>query len=494
MQLEAATIDIGTSRPLVLLHSDDADELGAHPLDRVRIDHDEGTMTGIVKRTDELVNPGIVGVTEPLHHVRGGVKVTLAGTPQSVRYVRKKLDDIELEAHELEAIVTDIHENRLSDIELSAYVSAVYTNGLSLEETKHLTEAMSEVGQQLRWDSPVVADKHSIGGVAGNCVTPILVAIVAEAGLTMPKTSSRAVTSPAGTADVMEVFCDVEFAMADIEAIVDETNGCLVWGGGVDLSPVDDEIIRAEYPLSIDPAGQLIASVLSKKRGAGSSHVVIDIPYGEGAKVESLVAARELADDFKRVGTHLEMDIACAITHGTDPVGRGVGPVLEARDVLAVLEGAESAPESLRVKSVRLADMLLEHCGVDASAADILESGRALERFRRIITAQNGDPSVESSDLEPGTESATVRASRAGIATRVDNRQLCDLARRAGAPLDARAGLVIHQAVGAEINLEEPLYTIHAETSTKLEEAKSLADRLEPIRVRSRADALVERR
>ncbi|MCU4751313.1 AMP phosphorylase [Halobacteria archaeon AArc-curdl1] len=494
MQLEAATIDIGTSRPLVLLHSNDAGELGAHPLDRVRIDHDEGTTTGIVKRTDELVNPGTVGVTEPLHHIHGVVGVTLAGTPQSVRYVRKKLDDIELEAHELEAIVTDIHENRLSDIELSAYVSAVYTNGLSLEETKHLTEAMSGVGQQLRWESPVVADKHSIGGVAGNCVTPILVAIVAEAGLTMPKTSSRAVTSPAGTADVMEVFCDVEFAMADIESIVDETNGCLVWGGGVDLSPVDDEIIRAEYPLSVDPTGQLIASVLSKKRSAGSSHVVIDIPYGEGAKVESLVAARELADDFKRVGVYLEMDIACAITHGTDPVGRGVGPVLEARDVLAVLEGAEDAPESLRVKSVRLADMLLEHCGVDASAADILNSGRALERFRRIITAQNGDPSVESSDLEPGTESATVRASRAGIATRVDNRQLCDLARRAGAPLDVCAGLVIHQTVGNEIALEEPLYTIYAETTTKLEEAKTLADRLEPIRVRSKADALVERR
>ena len=492
MQLNATAVDIGTTRPLVLLNTADASELGAHPLDRVRIEHDNTVSTGIVKQTDGLVEPGVLGVTEPLHHVRGRVDVQLAGAPGSVRYIRKKLDDVELELHELETIVRDIHEKRLSDVELSAYVSAVYTNGLSLEETKHLTEAMSNVGQRLRWDSPVVADKHSIGGVGGDCVTPIIVAIATTAGLTMPKTSSRAVTSPAGTADVMEVFCDVEFSTAEIESIVAKTNGCLVWGGGVDLSPADDEIIRAENPLSIDPAGQLIGSVLSKKRSAGSTHIIIDIPYGEGAKVESLVAARELADDFKRVADHLDMNVSCAITHGTDPVGRGVGPVLEARDVLRVLEG--DGPEPLRLKSVQLASMLLDHCDVDASAADILDSGRALERFREIIAAQNGDPEIESSDLDPGTESVTVHSDRDGLVTRVDNRQLCDLARRAGAPKDSRAGIVVHQRSSETVDADDPLYTIHAETPTKLAEAETLSDRLEPIRIRSKADALVERR
>ncbi|MCU4925259.1 AMP phosphorylase [Halobacteria archaeon AArc-dxtr1] len=492
MQLKTVRIDIGTSRALVLLNATDASELGAHPLDRVRIGYDEKTTTGIVKVTDELVEEGVVGLTEPLHHVRSPVEVTLAGTPRSVRYVRKKLNDVELRRHELETIVEDIHENRLSDIELGAYVSAIYTNGFSLEETKHLTEAMSDVGERLTWDAPIVADKHSVGGVAGNCVTPILVSIVAEAGLAMPKTSSRAVTSPAGTADVMEVFCDIEFTVDGIEELVAETNACLVWGGGVDLSPVDDEIIRAENPLSVDPPGQLMASILSKKRSAGSTHVVIDIPYGEGAKVESLVTARELADDLKRVGEHLKMDVTCAITHGTDPIGRGVGPVLEARDVLAVLEG--DGPESLRLKSVRLAEMLLDHCGVDASASEILESGRALDRFRRIVAAQNGDPDVSTDDLEPGEETATLHAERAGVAARVDNRQLCDVARRAGAPRDARAGLVVHRSVGDSIADGDPLYTIYAETTTKLEAAVDLATRSEPIRVRSKADALVEHR
>ncbi|SDC50952.1 AMP phosphorylase [Natrinema hispanicum] len=491
MRLETTRIDIGTTRPLVLLNTVDATELGAHPLDRLRIE-ENGTTTGIVKVTDELVEQGVLGVTEPLHHVRGPIDVALAGTPQSVQYVRKKLNDIELEDDELEAIVKDIHENRLSDIELSAYVSAVYANGLSLQETKHLTRAMTDIGRQLSWDAPVVADKHSIGGVAGNCVTPIIVSIVAAAGLTMPKTSSRAVTSPAGTADVVEVFCDVEFSMDEIESIVAEANGCLVWGGGVDLSPVDDAIIRAENPLSIDPPGQLMASVLSKKRSAGSTHVVIDIPYGEGAKVESLADSRELADDIKRVGAHLDVAVTCAITHGTEPIGHGVGPVLEARDILAVLHG--EGPESLRLKSVRLAEMLLTHCGVDASAADILESGAALERFRHIVAAQDGDPDVEPDDLEPGSESTTVRAERSGVVTSVDNRQLCDLARRAGAPKDSRAGLVIHKSTADPVEPGDDLYTIYAETGNKRAAAETLAADREPIRVRSKTDALVEQR
>src|SRR6056297_3620140 len=280
--------------------------------------------------------------------------------------------------------------------------------------------------------------------------------------------------------------------MDEIESIVAEVNGCLVWGGGVDISPVDDAIIRAENPLSIDPPGQLMASVLSKKRSAGSTHVVIDIPYGEGAKVESLADARELADDIKRVGAHLDVAVTCAITHGTEPIGHGVGPVLEARDILAVLHG--EGPESLRLKSVRLAEMLLTHCGVDASAADILESGAALERFRHIVAAQDGDPDVEPDDLEPGSESTTVRAERSGVVTSVDNRQLCDLARRAGAPKDSRAGLVIHKSTADPVEPGDDLYTIYAETESKRAATMTLAADLEPIRVRSKTDALVEQR
>ncbi|EJN60199.1 AMP phosphorylase [Halogranum rubrum] len=491
MKLVAREIDLGSRSPTVLLNIADATELGVHQLDRVQIEHDGRLSIGIVEFTEELVDPGTLGVTRRLGHLVGSVDVIPAPQPTAVHYIKKKLNDVELEKHELQRIVLDIKQDRLSDVELGAYVTATYTNGLSLAETMHLAECMADVGDAIQWDDAVVADKHSIGGVAGNRVTPIVVSIVAAAGVKIPKTSSRAVTSPAGTADTMEVLCDVAFSLEEIEQIVTETNGCLVWGGSVNLSPVDDKIIRAETPLSIDPPGQIIASVLSKKKSAGSTHIVVDIPYGEGAKVESLAAARELAQDFKRVGDHLGMTIECTITRGSQPIGRGVGPILEARDVLDTLAG--NGPEELRLKSLRLADILLGSCGCESEAAEILDSGRALAKFREIVAAQGGNPDVTADDLVPGRHELLVAADRDGVVTHVDNRLVSDVARRAGAPKDKGAGITLHCRVGDEIHTDDPLFTVHAESKDKLADAERLVDQSETVRVRSRDEALVER-
>ncbi|KAB1196819.1 MULTISPECIES: AMP phosphorylase [Haloferax] len=491
MELVAVPIDIGTRSPTVLLNEADAAELGVHALERVQLRHDGRTTIGIVELTDELVAEGTLGVTRRLGHIEGDIEVSVAPQPNSVYYIRKKLNDIELERHELSRIVNDIYEERLADVELGAYISATYTNGLSMEETLHLTECMAEVGETITWDDPIVADKHSIGGVAGNRVTPIIVPIVASAGVKIPKTSSRAVTSAAGTADTMEVLCDVEFSVEEIRDIVGQTGGCLVWGGAVNLSPVDDRIIRAETPLSIDPRGQLIASVLSKKKSAGSTHVVVDIPYGEGAKVESLAEARELAEDFDRVGTHLGMTVECAITNGASPVGSGVGPVLEAREVLATLEG--NGPNALRVKAIRLADLLFESAGVDADATEILDSGQAREKFREILAAQNGDPDVKATDLSPGRHTHTVRADREGVVTHINNRLVNEIARRAGAPKDPGAGIELHHRIRDVVAVDEALFTIHAESSDKLSDAIDLTERVETVRVRHPDEALVDR-
>ncbi|WP_380678339.1 AMP phosphorylase [Salinigranum sp. GCM10025319] len=491
MQLDVEPVDIASRSPTVLLNEADAAELGAHPLDRVHVEHAGGTTVAIVELTDELVAPGVIGTTRRLASVRGTVEVSLAPTPASVRYIRKKLDDIELDAREFGRVVDDITEDRLADVELGAYVAAVYANGLSLQETMHLTECMADAGEVISWDRDVVADKHSIGGVAGNRVTPVLVPLVAAAGLTVPKTSSRAVTSAAGTADTMEVFCDVAFSREEVEEIVEEAGACIVWGGAVNLSPVDDKIIRAETPLSLDPPGQLIASVLSKKKSAGSTHVVIDIPYGEGAKVESLAEAREFAVDVRRVAEHIGLTVECAITRGSQPIGRGVGPALEARDVLATLDGA--GPADLRLKSVRLADLLFESCGVDADATDLLDSGAARERFGAIVAAQGGDPDVSPGDLSVGRHTRVVHADRAGVVTHVDNRLVNDIARRAGAPKDTGAGIDLHCRVGDAVEAGEPLFTVHAEVPAKLDDAGSLVDGSEAVRVRGAQETLVER-
>lgn len=491
MKFEVRRIDIGTETPTVLLNRADADEIGANPLDRIVIRGEDETVTGIVEVTEKLVERGVLGATEGLARLEGEVDVSLAPKSGSVSCIRNKLDDEELEDEEIRRLVRDIDRNMLNDIELGAYVSAIYAHGLSMSETRSLTEHMTAVGDSLDWDDDVIADKHSIGGVAGNRVTPVVIPLVAAAGAKIPKTSSRAITSPAGTADTLEVFCEVEFTKRRIKEIVEETNGCMVWGGSVNLSPVDDRIIRAEHPLSIDPEGQVIASVLSKKKSAGSTHLVLDIPYGEGAKVQDLTEAREMARDFKRVSDHLGIRTECTITRGSSPIGRGIGPVLEARDVLKVLEG--DGPEDLRVKSVRLADILLEICDVDASSEHLLDSGLALEKFREIVEAQNGDPDVTPEDLVPGEESFEFEAERDGYVTHIDNEIVSGVARRAGAPHDKRAGIYLEATVGDDVSSGDTLLTVYADKREKLEEARDFAEARRPVRVGDRGESLVER-
>jgi AMP phosphorylase len=491
MNFDVSSVDIGTETPTVLLHRDDAEELGANPLDRIVIRGEDETVTGIVEVTEKLVEKGVLGATERLQHLDGEVEVSLAQRSGSVNCIRKKLEDKELEDDDIRRLVRDINHNTLNDIELGAYVSAIYANGLSMSETLSLTEHMTAVGETVEWGDGVVADKHSIGGVAGNRVTPVVVPIVAAAGAKIPKTSSRAITSPAGTADTLEVFCDVKFHKKRIKEIVSETNGCMIWGGSVDLSPVDDRIIRAEHPLSLDPEGQVIASVLSKKKSVGSTHLVLDIPYGEGAKVQDLSDARELAEDFKRVSDHLGVRTECTITRGGSPVGRGIGPILEARDVLDVLNG--DGPEDLRVKSLRLAEILLEICGVDGSPRRILDSGEALEKFREIVEAQNGDPDVVSDELVPGELSYDFRADRSGYVTHIDNQLVSGVARRAGAPHDKNAGIYLEATVEDGVAPGDVLFTVHADRDEKLEEAREFAESQRPVRVGDRGESLIER-
>ena len=491
MDFEVERVDIGTETPTVLLNRRDADELGANPLDRIVIRGEDETVTGIVEVTENIVDRGVLGATEGLASLEGGVEVSLAPKSGSVSCVRKKLEDEELEDDEIRRLVEDIDHNMLNDIELGAYVSAIYANGLSMSETRSLTEHMTAAGDKLEWSDNVIADKHSIGGVAGNRVTPIVVPLVAAAGAKIPKTSSRAITSPAGTADTLEVFCEVEFTKSRIKEIVEETNGCMVWGGSVDLSPVDDRIIRAENPLSIDPEGQVIASVLSKKKSAGSTHLVLDIPYGEGAKVRDLSEAREMAQDFKRVSEYIGIETECTITRGGSPIGRGIGPVLEARDVLGVLKG--EGPEDLRVKSLRLAEILLEICGVEASPRRLLDSGEALEKFHELIEAQDGDPEMTRDELVPGRHSFDFEAKRSGYVTHIDNELISGVARRAGAPHDKKAGIYLEAEVGDDVSQGDVLFTAHAEKREKLNEAEEFSEARRPVRVGDRGESLVER-
>ena len=379
--------------------------------------------------------------------------------------LRAKVFGARLDDADCLALMRDTAANRLSDIELAAFVTACAGERLDHGETLSLTRAMVSVGQTLDWGGGPVLDKHCVGGLPGNRTTPIVVAIVAALGHRIPKTSSRAITSPAGTADTMEVMAPVALDLAAMRRVVEREGGCIVWGGNVRLSPADDVLIRVERPLDFDSDGQLVASVLSKKVAAGASHVLIDMPVGPTAKVRSDAAAQALTARLTDTGSAMGLTLSVLRTDGRQPVGVGIGPALEARDVLAVLRGAPDAPADLRTRALAVAGALLDLApgtppgqGL-ALATQTLDSGRAWAKFLAICEAQGGF-------TEPGEApfQAPVVATRFGRVSAIDNRRLAKVAKLAGAPGAALAGLVCSLRIGDPVTAGQPLYVVHAQS------------------------------
>ncbi len=397
--------------------------------------------------------------------------------PESASMIRAKAYGDRLDQAGFAAIVRDTLDNRLSEIDLAAFVTACAGDRLDEAETVALTRAMKNAGQTLSWGGRTVLDKHCVGGLPGNRTTPIVVAIVAAAGHLIPKTSSRAITSPAGTADTMEVMAPVALDTAALRRVVEAEGGCVVWGGGLALSPADDHFIQVERPLDFDSTGQLVASVLSKKAAAGATHVLIDMPVGPTAKVRSHDAAQALGARLSSVGDALGLTLAVHVSDGTAPIGRGIGPALEARDVLAVLRRTPDAPPDLRDRALDLAGHLLDlapdtvtGAGRDRARA-LLDSGAAEAKFMAICAAQGGfrAPGAASQRIE-------VCAPHAGTLGAVDNRRIARIAKLAGAPRQKLAGIRLMVRVGDHVDQGQPLYELHAETPGELDYALAYAN------------------
>jgi thymidine phosphorylase len=400
----------------------------------------------------------------------------------SMSAVRGKIYGQRLTDGALNRIVEDLVAGRYSDIEASAFISACAAHPLNLDEIHALTRSMVEVGERMHWDTSPIVDKHCVGGLPGNRTTPIVVAIVASLGATIPKTSSRAITSPAGTADMMETLAPVELDVPQIRRVVERTGGCIVWGGAVRFSPADDLLIRIERALDIDSEGQLVASVLSKKIAAGATHLVIDIPVGPTAKVRDETAAHRLAEALGSTASRFGLMVRTLVTDGRQPVGRGIGPALEARDVLAVLRGDANAPADLRERSIALAGALLELVGLapDGAGTDAatgaLDRRRAWLTFQRICEEQGG---MREPPLAVHTHG--IAATTSGVICGIDNRKLARVAKLAGAPDDKVAGVDLHVRLGDRVAAGQPVYTIHAEHRGGLDYALGYAEHADGI-------------
>ena len=399
MKLKVKLLGLSAGTPVGILNRKLALHANIHVSDRILLEKAGKKIVCVVDLTDTVVKEEEIAVsTEVLEALKlqegENLKAESTSKPQSIYFIHKKLSGETLTKAEIKTIIEDIVSNALTQAEIAYFVSGVFNNGMKREEIIDLTEAMADSGMRLDFDSPIVADKHCIGGIAGNRTTPILVPICAAAGLIIPKTSSRAITAAAGTADVIEVLAPVELDIDKLKQVVKKTNACLAWGGSLGLSPADDKLIQVERLLNVDPEPQLLASIMSKKIAAGSTHIIIDIPFGKSAKIESKEEANSLKNKFEDLGDYFNMKLKVILTDGSSPIGNGVGPALEIRDVLKILRQEKSLPSDLEEKALLLASELLEITGKAkpkkgyALASKILKSGQALNKFREIIKAQ----------------------------------------------------------------------------------------------------------
>jgi len=465
---------------------------GFQALTKVEIKANDKRIYAVLNVVDDeaIVDPCQLGLSEQAFDQLGleegySVSVAQAELPPSMDAVRRKIAGERLTLEDFQEITLDIVRNRYSKMEMAAFLVASGQTGLDREEILHLTRAMTESGDRLDWHESLVVDKHCIGGIPGNRTSMLVVPIVAAHGMMMPKTSSRAITSPAGTADTMEILTRVNLSPKQLHDIVRKHRACLAWGGTAKLAPADDVLISVERPLGIDSQGQMVASILSKKLAAGSTHLLIDIPVGPTAKVRHMQEALQLRKLFEFIGDRMGIHLEVIITDGAQPVGRGIGPVLEARDVMQVLNNDPNGPSDLRQKALRLAGRILEfdpdvRGGYGYTIArDILDSGRALKKMQDIIAAQG----AQEHSYQPGRLTYEVCADKEGVVTLIDNYMLSKLARLAGAPIDKGAGVDLLKKLGDEVKKGEPLYRVHAEYQADFNFARALTEKRSGYRI-----------
>ncbi|MEK6892653.1 MAG: thymidine phosphorylase family protein [Nanoarchaeota archaeon] len=488
MKLKIRELAFDSDKILALIRQDAAKVLAVHTGDRIIISHKGKKIVSEVDITHQFLREGEISISkEALEYLNAfqneEVKIFSMPHPASLDPILKKLNGEVLTKDEIHSIVVDIVNNTLTEAEIAYFVSGVYKNGMTLAETINLTEAIYKTGQVLHWSSNKIADKHSIGGIAGNRTTPIVVSISAAAGIIMPKTSSRVITSAAGTADIIETIAKIDFPAKELQRIVNKTGACLAWGGSLGLAPADDKLIRVERLLDVDPEAQLIASIIAKKLAVGSKYVLIDIPYGKDAKVTK-AKAEDLKKKFLLVGKHFNINLKIMLTDGSQPIGNGIGPVLEMRDVLKVLK-RDNPPKDLERKSVMLAGIILEMLGKSKKgeganlAMQILNSGKALKKFNEIIDAQGR----KKDNLNLARYKKDIKSKRSGKIKSINNKTINHLAKLLGCPVDKSSGIYLYKHTNFPISKNEKILTFYSESKSKLQEALKFYNSSKPISI-----------
>ena len=493
--LKIKKLDIKTGQSnIVLLNADEAMHYGIKAGDKIRITWGKQSVIAEANTTHKRVKSGQIGLYKDIWEkmkISPNIiaEIEFIERAKSIKAIKKRLLGKKLNYEDFYQIFSDISNGILTRTETTYFVASSFIRDYDDQELYFMTKAMAETGEMLKFPHKIVVDKHSVGGLAGNRTTMVAIPILASLGLIIPKTSSRAITSPAGTSDTMEVLAPVSFNAVELKKIVKKVGGCLVWGGGLNLAPADDKILNVSYPLSLEPYDKMLVSIMAKKVATGVTHLVIDMPVGKTTKIPDMKTAKELERKFKYLARRFNIKIKVIMIQTEDPIGMGVGPALEARDVLRVLQQKDNYPADLANKSIHLAGELLELCGKakkgdGASMAwKALESGNAWKKMQEIIKAQGGKSDIDPNDIVLAAHKKYYNAPKSGRIIFTDNKGINTIARILGAPADQLAGIYLNKEFDDHVKKGERLFTLYARTKERIKLADKGLEKLKIFKI-----------
>lgn len=473
---------------MVMINEEDALAYGLNSVDKINIYHNKKDFIAEVVLSSDIPS-GYVGVFSDIWKKfklknEDIVKISYAeANPKAVDAIRRKLLGKKINEEDTKLIISEIANGKLSDIQIAYYVSSSFFYKPTNQELYFTAKAMAETGEMFNFNKDIVADKHCMGGVPGNETTMIMVPIIASLGITIPKSFSKAITSPAATGECVDTLMDIEFDKESIYKLVKKTNACLIWGGGLSLAPADDKIIKVNYPISMEPHSKAVISIMAKKAAMGITHCLIDIPMGKTAKVHSITDALELKKQFEYVGKKFGMKMSVEITDAKQPIGAGIGPTLQVREVLRVLQQHPNRPIDLETKALYLSSKLIELTGYAKKgdslriATEQLKLGKAWKKMQEIIKAQNGNPKIDcEKDCKLGTVKYDFISKKDGVIKNIDMKFLNTIVRTLGCPIEETAGVYLSKKLNDFVEKGELLFTMYTESENRLKDAILMLD------------------
>lgn len=403
----------------------------------------------------------------------------------AVELIIKKRERQALETSEIDWLVANYTSGQVADEQMSAMTMAILLNGMSAREIKDLTLAMIASGERLNFaglQAPT-ADKHSTGGV-GDKITLPLAPLVASYGVAVPQLSGRGLGHTGGTLDKLEAIPGWRASLSNQEMYRQLADvGAVICAAGAGLAPADKKLYALrDVTGTVESIPLIASSIMSKKIAEGTQSLVLDVKVGSGAFMKTYDRAHELAQTLVQLGKDAGVKTAALLTDMSTPLGLAIGNSLEVRESVEVLAGG--GPADVVELTVELAREMLRLSGIDADPSENLKNGKAMDKWRQMISAQGGDPAAA---LPVARHEQTVVAEASGIITKLDALAFGVASWRLGAGRERKedqvalgAGIMLHAQVGDEVKAGQPLYTLYTDDESRFERAAdSIANQLE---------------